>query len=63
VVNLSYQGLGPTVQQVLTATILGLVFGVLYDRTHNLIGASLAHSMADFSGTVIPLLAWLLASR
>jgi hypothetical protein len=35
-VNLSYQGLGPTVQQVLTATILGLVFGVLYDRTHNL---------------------------
>ncbi len=32
-VNLSYQGLGPTVQQVLTATILGLVFGVLYDRT------------------------------
>jgi membrane protease YdiL (CAAX protease family) len=62
-VNLSYQGLGPTVQQVLTATILGLVFGVLYDRTHNLIGASLAHSIADFSGTVIPLLAWLLASR
>ena len=62
-VNLSYQGLGPTVQQVLTATILGLVFGVLYDRTHNLDRASLAHSIADFSGTVIPLLAWVLVNR
>lgn len=54
---------GQPSNRYLTATILGLVFGVLYDRTHNLIGASLAHSIADFSGTVIPLLAWLLASR
>ena len=62
-INLAYQSLGSTVQQVLTAFVIGLVFGVLYDRTRNLVGASLAHSVADFSGTAIPLLAYLVANR
>jgi len=47
----------------LTAIVIGLVFGVLYDRTRNLVGASLAHSAADFSATAIPLLAYFLANR
>ena len=62
-VNLAYQPLAATLQQVFTAIVIGLVFGVLYDRTRNLVGASLAHSAADLSGTVIPLLAYLVASR
>ena len=62
-INLGYQSLGSTVQQVLTASVIGLVFGVLYDRTRNLVGASLAHSVADFSGTAIPLLAYFVANR
>jgi membrane protease YdiL (CAAX protease family) len=62
-VNLAYQPLAATVVQVLTAAVLVLLFGVLYDRTRNLIGASFAHSLADFSGTVIPLLAYLATSR
>jgi uncharacterized protein len=57
-INLGYQPLGATALQVLTAIVIGLVFGVLYDRTRNLVGASLAHSVADFSGTAIPLLAY-----
>ena len=61
--NLAYQSPGATLQQVLTAFVIGLVFGVLYDRTRNLVGASLAHSVADFSGTAIPLLAYFVANR
>jgi membrane protease YdiL (CAAX protease family) len=53
-INLAYQPLGATLQQVSAAIVIGLVFGVLYDRTRNLVGASLAHGAADFSGTVIP---------
>jgi membrane protease YdiL (CAAX protease family) len=60
-INLVSQSLGATALQVLTAIVIGLVFGVLYDRTHNLVGASLAHSVADFSGTVIPLFAYFIA--
>ena len=62
-INLAYQSLGSTVQQVLSAFVIGLAFGVLYDRTRNLVGASLAHSVADFSGTAIPLLAYFVANR
>ena len=62
-INLVSQSLATTALQVLTATVIGLVFGGLYDRTRNLVGASLAHSAADLSGTVIPLLAYLAASR
>lgn len=60
-INLASQPLGATALQVLTAIVIGLVFGVLYDRTRNLVGASLAHSVADLSGTAIPLLAYLIA--
>jgi membrane protease YdiL (CAAX protease family) len=63
VINLVYQPLAATIQQVLTAIVIGLVFGVLYERTRNLVGASLAHSLADFSGTAIPLIANFFASR
>ena len=62
-VNLAYQPLGATLQQASAAVILGLLFGVLYDRTRNLIGASLAHGAGDFSATAIPLLAYVLTSR
>lgn len=62
-VNLGYQGLEATLQQVFEAVVIGLVIGVLYDRTRNLIGASLAHGVADFSATAIPLLAYLIAQR
>jgi membrane protease YdiL (CAAX protease family) len=61
--NVAYQPLGETLQQALTAIVIGLVFGVLYDRTKNLVGASLAHSLADFSATAIPLLAYALSQR
>lgn len=57
-INLAYQPLGDSVVQIGMAVVLGLLFGVIYDRTRNLIGASLAHSLADFSGTAIPLVAW-----
>ncbi len=62
-INLVSQPLGATALQVVTAIAIGLVFGVLYDRTRNLVGASLAHSVADFSGTAIPLLAYFLGNR
>ena len=62
-VNLGYQGLGVTLEQVFFAAVIGLVIGVLYDRTRNLIGASLAHGVADFSARAIPLLAYLIAQR
>ncbi len=60
-INLASQPLEATALQVLTAIVIGLVFGVLYDRTRNLVGASLAHSVADLSGTAIPLLAYFVA--
>jgi len=62
-VNLATQPVGTTALQVLTAIVIGLVFGTLYDRTRNLVGASVAHSVADFSGTAIPLFAYLFANR
>jgi membrane protease YdiL (CAAX protease family) len=46
-INLASQPLGSTALQVLTAIVIGLAFGALYDRTRNLVGASLAHCMAD----------------
>jgi membrane protease YdiL (CAAX protease family) len=58
--NLTYQALGPTVQQVAIATFMGLVIGVFYARTRNLIGASILHSLNDFLGTALPLAALLL---
>jgi membrane protease YdiL (CAAX protease family) len=57
-INFVSQPLGTTALQVVTAIVIGLVFGALYDRTRNLVGASLAHGIADFSGTAIPLLAY-----
>ena len=63
VINLVSQPLGATALQVLIAIVTGLVFGVLYDRTRNLVGASLAHSVGDFSATAIPLVAYFLANR
>ena len=62
-INLGYQSLPTTLQQVVTSIVIGLVFGVLYDRTRNLVGASLAHSLADLSGTAIPLLVYVMANR
>jgi membrane protease YdiL (CAAX protease family) len=62
-INVVYQPIGVTLQQAATAVVIGLVFGVLYDRTKNLVGASLAHSLADFSGTALPLLAFALTNR
>jgi membrane protease YdiL (CAAX protease family) len=57
-VNLTYQPIGPTAVQVLSATAIGLVIGVVYDRTRNLVGAAILHSLLDFSGTVLPLVAY-----
>lgn len=62
-INVVYQPVGVTLQQALTAVVIGLVLGVLYDRTKNLVGASLVHSVADFSGTALPLLAYALTNR
>jgi len=62
-VNLAYQSLAATLMQAITAVVIGLRFGVLDDRTPNLIGASLSHSLADLSGTASPLLAYLITSR
>jgi membrane protease YdiL (CAAX protease family) len=57
-VNLPFQPLGATVEQVLTAAVVGLVIGVVYDRTSNLIGAAVLHSLLDFLGTAFPLVAY-----
>jgi membrane protease YdiL (CAAX protease family) len=62
-VNLGFQTPAETAEQVIIAVILGLVIGLLYDRTRNLLGASLFHSVTDFSGTALPLLAYVLAHR
>ena len=62
-VNLGFQTAADTIEQVAIAVILGLVIGLLYDRTRNLLGASLFHSVTDFSGTALPLLAYVLAHR
>ena len=58
-VNLGFQTPAETAEQVVIAVILGLVIGLLYERTHNLLGASLFHSATDFSGTALPILAYL----
>ncbi|HXM72649.1 MAG TPA: type II CAAX endopeptidase family protein [Candidatus Dormibacteraeota bacterium] len=62
-VNLTYQGLGPTLEQVLVATLIGLVIGVVYDRTRNLIGAAILHSLLDLTGTVMPWVAYWVVHR
>ena len=62
-VNLGFQPLAATLEQVAVGIALGLVIGVLYDRTGNLIGAGLFHSVADFSGTALPFLAYVLVNR
>jgi len=62
-VNIGFQPLAATLEQVVVGIALGLVIGVLYDRTGNLIGASLFHSVADFSGTALPFLAYVLVNR
>jgi membrane protease YdiL (CAAX protease family) len=60
-ISLASQPLATTALQVFTAILIGLVFGVLYDRTRNLVGASLAHSAADLSATAVPLIAYFIA--
>ena len=62
-VNLSYQPLGPTVGQVLIATGIGLVIGAVYDRTRNLVGAAVLHSLLDFTGTALPWVAYFVIHR
>jgi len=62
-VNLSYQALGPTLEQVLVATVIGLVIGIVYDRTRNLVGAAILHSLLDLTGTVMPWVAYLVIHR
>jgi membrane protease YdiL (CAAX protease family) len=62
-VNLGFQPLAATLEQVAVSIAFGLVIGVLYDRTGNLVGASLFHSVTDVSGAALPLLAYALAHR
>ena len=62
-VNIGFQPVAATLEQVAVGIALGLVIGVIYDRTGNLIGASLFHSVADFSGTALPFLAYVLVNR
>jgi membrane protease YdiL (CAAX protease family) len=62
-VNLSYQPLGATTAQVLTAAFVGWVIGIFYDRTKNLIGASILHNLIDFFGATTPVLAYFLIHR
>jgi membrane protease YdiL (CAAX protease family) len=57
-VNLSYQSIATTAEQVLTAAAIGLVIGVVYDRTRNLIGAAVLHSVLDLTGTALPWVAY-----
>jgi len=57
-VNLTYQAFGPTMEQVLVAIVIGLVIGVVYDRTRNLVGAAVLHSLLDLTGTVLPWVAY-----
>ncbi len=54
--NLSHQSLDVTIQQVIFATITGLVLGHYYDRTQNLWGAALLHNFIDVTSIGIPLL-------
>jgi membrane protease YdiL (CAAX protease family) len=56
--NLSFQSLGATSEQVASAFFVGLVIGVVYDRTKNLIGACVLHNLIDFLGTAAPLIAY-----
>jgi membrane protease YdiL (CAAX protease family) len=62
-VNLTYQPIGTTAEQVLIAIVIGLVIGVVYDRTRNLIGAAVLHGLLDFSGTALPLVAYAVIHR
>ena len=62
-VNLTYQPIGATVEQMLVATLVGLVIGVVYDRTRNLIGAAVLHSLLDFSSKVLPWVAFAVIHR
>ena len=62
-VNLSYQAFGPTLEQVLFAAIIGLAIGVTYDRTRNLVGAAILHSLLDLTGTVMPWVAYFFIHR
>jgi membrane protease YdiL (CAAX protease family) len=62
-VNLTYQSIGGTAEQVLIAIVIGLVIGVVYDRTHNLIGAAVLHGLLDFSGAALPLIAFAIIHR
>ena len=62
-VNLGFQPLAATMEQVAVGIAFGLVIGVLYDRTRNLVGASMFHSVTDFSGTALPLLLYAIAHR
>lgn len=57
-VNLPFQSVASTTVQVVTATIVGWMIGLLYDRTRNLIGASVLHSLLDFLGAAAPLFAY-----
>jgi membrane protease YdiL (CAAX protease family) len=62
-VNLSYQSIATTAEQVVTATAIGFVIGVVYDRTRNLIGAAVLHSVLDLTGTALPWVAYFVLHR
>lgn len=62
-VNLTVQPIGTTAQQVMVAIVIGWVIGVVYDRTRNLIGAAILHSLLDFMGTVVPWFAYFFIHR
>jgi membrane protease YdiL (CAAX protease family) len=62
-VNLTTQPIGPTVEQVLIATLIGLVIGIVYDRTRNLVGAAVLHSLLDLSSAAMPWIAYAVMHR
>jgi membrane protease YdiL (CAAX protease family) len=59
-VNLVYQPISTTSEQVLIGTVIGLVIGVVYDRTRNLVGAAVLHGLLDLTGTALPWVAYLI---
>lgn len=53
--NILSQPFGYTMLQVIYAFIIGVIFGVYYERTRNYVGTSILHNLLDFVGVAVVL--------
>lgn len=59
--NIGHQPIGYTMMQIVYAFVIGVIFGVYYEKTRNYVGTAILHNLVDCVGVAIVLIVVLIS--